>query len=127
MLPALLAGAAMASQELTLVLAPGCRPPPLCWPNPKNYPPGVAEAKLKGHHHQTEEVAWGFLGTAQRMESLKKLMDQAQELTKTPEQKHRVALFKLGVWDYMTVGRQKHTAKSNNRGRRHIACRSHFT
>jgi hypothetical protein len=80
--------------------------------NPKNYPPGVAEAKLEGHHHQTEDVAWGNLGTAPRMEALKKLMDQAQELAKTPEQKQRVALFRLGVWDYMTAGREQYISKS---------------
>jgi hypothetical protein len=36
--------------------------------NPANYPEAIATGKIEGHHHQTEEVAWGYLGNAKRME-----------------------------------------------------------
>ncbi len=76
--------------------------------NPANYAEAIASGKIEGHHHQTEEVAWGYLGNAKRMETLGRLMDQAQAAAQTPEQQQRVTLFKLGVWDYMTAGRRQY-------------------
>lgn len=79
--------------------------------NPANYPEGVAAGRIEGHHHQTEEVAWGYLGNARRMAELGKLIDQAKAAAATDEQKQRVRLFELGVWDYMTAGRAKYVAR----------------
>jgi len=76
--------------------------------DPANYPEAIATGKIEGHHHQTEEVAWGYLGNAKRTETLGKLMDEAKAAAQTPEQKQRVALFVLGVWDYMTAGRKQY-------------------
>jgi hypothetical protein len=76
--------------------------------NAANYPESIAAGEIEGHHHQTEEVAWGYLGNAKRMETLAELMDQAKAAAQTPEQKQRVALFELGVWDYMTDGRRQY-------------------
>jgi hypothetical protein len=76
--------------------------------NPANYPEPIAARKLEGHHHQTEEVAWGYLGNAKRMETLGELLAQAKAAAQTGEQKQRVALFELGVWDYMTAGRKQY-------------------
>ncbi|MHB8968900.1 MAG: DUF4838 domain-containing protein [Pirellulaceae bacterium] len=76
--------------------------------NPANYPEAIAAGKIEGHHHQTEEVAWGYLGNAQRMEILGRLMKEAQAAAQTDEQKRRVALFEMGTWDYMTAGRKQY-------------------
>jgi hypothetical protein len=76
--------------------------------SPANYPESIAVGKIEGHHHQTEEVAWGYLGNAKRMETLGKLMEEAKAAAQTPEQKQRVALFEMGTWDYMTAGRKQY-------------------
>ena len=76
--------------------------------NPANYPEAIATGKIEGHHHQTEEVAWGYLGNAKRMETLGKLMEEAKAAAQTAEQKQRVALFEMGIWDYMTAGRKQY-------------------
>jgi hypothetical protein len=73
--------------------------------SPASYPEAIATGKLEGHHHQTEEVAWGYLGNAKRMESLAKLIAEAKAAAQTSEQKQRVALFEMGTWDYMVAGR----------------------
>lgn len=74
--------------------------------NPANYPEAIATKRIEGHHHQTEEVAWGYLGNERRMAQMQKLMDQAIAAAQTPEQKHRVELFRLGTWEYMLAGRK---------------------
>ncbi|MBM3499130.1 MAG: DUF4838 domain-containing protein [Armatimonadetes bacterium] len=73
--------------------------------SPANYPEAIASGRIEGHHHQTEEVAWGYLGTERRMAELGALMEQARAAAQTPEQKARVELFALGTWDYMVAGR----------------------
>jgi hypothetical protein len=74
-----------------------------------NYPPAVREQEAQ--FHQTEEIAWKWLGTAERMEELGKLMAQAEAAARTDDEKQRVALWKKGVWDYMVSGRQQYLAK----------------
>lgn len=76
--------------------------------DPANYPEAIATGRTEGHHHQTEEVAWGYLGNANRMEVLGRLMEAAKTAAQTAEQKQRVALFEMGVWDYMTAGRKQY-------------------
>jgi len=76
--------------------------------NPGNYPEAIASGKIEGHHHQTEEMAWGYLGNAKRMETLGRLMKEAKAAAQTREQKQRVALFEMGTWDYMTAGRKRY-------------------
>jgi hypothetical protein len=66
--------------------------------NPANYPPGYED-------HQTEAVAWGYLGTEPRMRELAALMQQARSLARTDLEKRRVALFDKGVWQKMQAGR----------------------
>jgi hypothetical protein len=82
---------------------------------PANYPETIAAGRFEGHHHQTEEVAWGYLGNAKRMETLAGLMEQAKAAAQTVEQKQRVALFELGTWDYMTAGRKQYLAHVKSR------------
>lgn len=83
--------------------------------NPANYPEGIASKRLEGHHHQTEEVAWGYLGNEGRMAELAKLMEAAKAAAQTPAQKQRVALFELGTWDYMISGRKMYMEHAQGR------------
>jgi hypothetical protein len=71
--------------------------------NPSNYPerPG----------HENFLIAWGRLGTEQRMAELASLMQQAKEMAKTDQEKRRVALFELGTWNYMLEGRGQYAAR----------------
>jgi len=55
--------------------------------------------------HQTEEVAWGLLGTRDRMAELAKLMQSAKAAARTDWEKRRVELFDRGVWQYMLRGK----------------------
>ena len=66
-----------------------------------NYPPGF-------NSHQTREVAWGHLGTAEHMAELGTLMDRVRHAAVTELEKKRVALWEQGVWDYMVAGRQQY-------------------
>lgn len=70
--------------------------------NPDNYPKGA----LLGH--QTEQIAWGNLGTKERMAKFEKLMKEAKKLAETDLEKKRVELFELGVWNYMVNGYTKY-------------------
>lgn len=67
--------------------------------NPANYPKGFSG-------HQTQEIAWGSLGTKPVMSKLRRYMQQAQRLATADPYKGRVALFKADIWDYMYEGRQ---------------------
>jgi hypothetical protein len=83
--------------------------------DPANYPESIAAGKIEGHHHQTEEVAWGYRGNAKRMETLGTLLEEAKAAAQSAEQKQRVALFKLGTWDYMTAGRKQYLEHAKSR------------
>jgi len=77
--------------------------------NPKNYPPDVqTEGK---HQHQSQEIAWKWLGTAERMEQLSQLMVRAREAAQTETEKQRVAMFDKGIWQYMLAGRKQYLEK----------------
>jgi hypothetical protein len=68
--------------------------------DPASYPVDIQ--KSPAHQHQTKELAWGSLGTKERMEQFGRLMAQARAAAKTPEEKERVSLFERGQWQYMT-------------------------
>lgn len=74
--------------------------------NPGNYPPKPFEPSA--HQHQTEEIAWGFLGTEPRMRKLRQLWDEAQAAAKTPMEKQRLELFNRFTWSYLEAGRKKY-------------------
>jgi len=71
--------------------------------NPDNYP---ADA-----HHQTAEIAWGRLGTPERMDEFGALMTLAQAQAESDAQKARVRLFDKQIWEYMTVGREMYRVR----------------
>ncbi|MHB8997588.1 MAG: DUF4838 domain-containing protein [Armatimonadota bacterium] len=76
--------------------------------NPKYYPPEIQ--KSAEHQHQTEELAWKWIGTPERVAQLQKLMDQAKAAAKTPEEQQRVALFEKGIWLPISEGPKKYEA-----------------
>ena len=65
--------------------------------DPANYP--------KNQGHQNEEIAWGYLGTAERMAELGQLMEQAKQSVRSSLERKRVELFEKGIWQYMQAGR----------------------
>ena len=71
--------------------------------NPANYPSDA--------HHQTAEIAWGRLGTQDRMAELGTLMTQAHKMATSDAEKARVQLFDKQVWEYMTVGREMYRVR----------------
>ena len=75
---------------------------------PANYPEAIATGVKEGHHHQTEEVAWGYLGTEKRMAEFARMLQAAKDAAQTDTEKTRVALFEQGIWNYMTSGREQY-------------------
>jgi hypothetical protein len=71
--------------------------------DPANYPPEVRDADK--HFHQTEEMAWKWLGTEERMARFGELMQQARDAATTEIEKQRVGMFDRGIWQYMLAGR----------------------
>lgn len=57
---------------------------------------------------QTNEIAWGSLGTSERMAKLAGFMIEAKRLARTEAEKTRVAFFERGIWDYMVTGRKNY-------------------
>jgi hypothetical protein len=76
---------------------------------PANYPETVQRDDI--HFHQSEEMAWKYLGTAERMAAWAKWVEQARAAASTPEQKQRVAIFEKSIWSDMVAGRQQWEAK----------------
>ncbi|MBI4024533.1 MAG: DUF4838 domain-containing protein [Verrucomicrobia bacterium] len=75
--------------------------------DPNNYPPNPG--------HQTEEIAWGRLGTEERMQELAKLMEAAHAAVRTDLEKQRVALFDKGIWQYMLAGRKTYATQTRKK------------
>ncbi|MBI3923161.1 MAG: DUF4838 domain-containing protein [Armatimonadetes bacterium] len=82
---------------------------------PANYPDSVANRVKEGHHHQTEEVAWGYLGTEKRMEAFGRLLEKAKESAQTDIEKRNVELFEKGTWEYIVAGRNAYLEKTKAR------------
>jgi hypothetical protein len=78
--------------------------------DPANYPEEV-RTNLTGQYHQTEEMAWKYLGTEPRMAELAAMMAEAEQAPVDAVEKQRVALFRKAIWDYMVEGRQQYLAK----------------
>ncbi len=88
--------------------------------NPANYPGDDVV-------HQTEYLAWGFLGTPARMEVLAEFVAEADRLVAegSDVQKRRVELFKLNFWDYLLEGRKLYEATTKTHEKReppNVAC-----
>lgn len=74
--------------------------------DPKNYPSNPSDWPGVSVGHQNEQIAWGCLGTEDRMLKLAALMEAARQAAQTPMEKHRVAMFDLSTWSYMVEGRR---------------------
>lgn len=83
--------------------------------NPKYYPPEIRNSAAT--EHQDEKLAWNFLGTEERMAEFSKLMQEAVDSARTPEEKQRVAHFKQGLWDYMVEGKKMYLARAERYAR----------
>lgn len=79
--------------------------------NTENYPEHIRTKE--GDYNQTEEMAWGYLGTEERMAELGKYIDHAQRIAVSDLEKNRVKLWKEGVWDYMVKGKKMYMAKQS--------------
>lgn len=77
--------------------------------NPANYPEEI-QKNLKEDFFQTEEIAWKYLGTEERMAKLGLLMDEATRLAVGDIEQQRVALFRQAIWDHMVEGRRQYMA-----------------
>jgi hypothetical protein len=71
--------------------------------NPANYP-----FKPNEFGGQTEAIAWGSLGTPERMKVFGEILDRAKLAAKTDTDKARVAFFEKGIWDHMVQGVKMH-------------------
>ena len=80
---------------------------------PANYPDEVQQSP--GHQHQTEELAWKWLGTPERLARLTELVDAATARADTDLAKRRVALFRTGILDYMSEGSRQYREKAGGR------------
>ncbi len=81
--------------------------------DPNNYPEEVRKGDKT--FHQTEEMAWGYLGTAERMTEMGAYMSEAKALAKTDVEKQRVAIFENAVWSKMLDGQKKYAYKNRFR------------
>jgi hypothetical protein len=77
--------------------------------NPANYPEAIR--KSPAHQHQTEELAWGSLGTPERMLEFAALMARAQTAARTPDEQARVDAFRKGIWEPMAAGRKRYETR----------------
>lgn len=77
--------------------------------SPANYPDSIRLSPA--HHHQDEELAWGYLGTDERMAEFAALMSEASRAARTELEQKRVELFERGVWWYMREGKRKYEAR----------------
>lgn len=64
--------------------------------NSANYPSDVQTADKD--FHQTEEMAWKYLGTAERILQWGRYLETAKSLASTDAERARVALFERGQW-----------------------------
>ncbi|MDD5708702.1 MAG: DUF4838 domain-containing protein [Kiritimatiellae bacterium] len=76
-----------------------------------NYP---SSFQIPGH--QTEEIAWRYLGTQERMDKMARWMDEARAARLSEVERRRVDLFDKGPWQYMVEGRRQWVFKSQHTG-----------
>lgn len=77
----------------------------------------------KSDSKQTAALAWGGDEMPGLMRRLGELVEEAERLAETPVEKRRVAIWKLGVWQYMKEGyetflKRQRTSKPNWTARR---------
>ena len=78
--------------------------------NSANYPEEVQ--KEDKDFHQTEEMAWKYLGTTERMSRWAGYMAEAKATAKTDLEKARVQLFETGEWEPMLKAKRRYDLKA---------------
>jgi hypothetical protein len=83
---------------------------------PANYPEAVQTQDR--HFHQTEEIAWKYLGTAERMERWAKLLAEARAQAQTGREPYnkRLEVFEKTLWSPMLEGRRQWEKKQTRSG-----------
>ena len=64
--------------------------------------------------HESVQIAWGRLGTPERLAQFATLLQQAKDAATTEMERRRVALFEMGTWDYMKAGSQRFQARMSS-------------
>lgn len=68
------------------------------------YPEDVATKDIQ--FHQTEKMAWEYLGTENVMTELQSLIGKARAMTVDDLERQRLSTWEAGVWQYMVEGRE---------------------
>jgi hypothetical protein len=68
------------------------------------YPEAVATQD--NQFHQTETMAWKYLGTEDVMTELRSLIEKARAMASDDLERRRLATWDAGVWQYMVEGRE---------------------
>jgi len=79
--------------------------------NPKNY----VKPNYRKNGIDWKNVAWGSLGTEDRMKKLGKFMDDANVLAHTEQEKQRVELWNNALWKWMSDGRAEWLANQKEK------------
>jgi hypothetical protein len=79
--------------------------------NPANYPLEIST--LDQQYHQTEELAWKYLGTDEVMARLESLITDAQGKAQNELEKERVQSWVDAVWLYMKKGKEQYINKNS--------------
>lgn len=77
--------------------------------NPLNYPLYIQTKDAQ--YHQTEELAWEYLGTDEVMTELEKYISQARAVVDNPVHEARVETWIAGIWEYMKTGKANYLSK----------------
>ncbi len=88
----------------------------ICW-NPDNLPDASRKTPITGsfvYGYHTEKRNWHY-GTAERMASLQKHVDNAMKSASTPEEKARVKKFVDMIWGQAVEGRKEFEFRENAR------------
>ncbi len=75
----------------------------------------------------SEKASWDRLGTAQRMNELGLLMEEAVTSARTEIEKRRVETWRKGIWDYMVEGRKEYIKKKRAREKKEYTIAIHGT
>ncbi len=77
---------------------------------PRNYPADLVDSETQ--LHQTEEIAWKYLGTESRMAELAEFICEAEALARPGDEARRVQQWRAAVWEHMLDGLRAYLAKA---------------
>jgi hypothetical protein len=89
--------------------------------DPQSYPESIQTANSR-YTHQSEEIAWKYLGTAERMKRWQSLMDAARMHTHAGSEleRQRVAAFEAGIWRPMVTAASNYQLRAANEPLREV-------